>query len=71
MKTDTILGVVFRIIALPFIFIIITLYYFIFVARMLYNYIKYGGETIIYNKNTNRKTILEVFDKVSELTKTD
>ena len=69
MKTDSILGVAFRVIALPFIFILITLHYVKYISRMLYNYIKHGGEMVIYSEKVNRRTILEVFDKVSELTK--
>ncbi|MBY8982730.1 MAG: hypothetical protein KGD57_07265 [Candidatus Lokiarchaeota archaeon] len=62
-----IFDIIFRLIGLPF-FMIFAL---IGVIRLwiiwIVNYIRFGGEAISYTKNTQRKTIFDVFEKVQEL----
>lgn len=34
--------------------------------KWMFNFLKYGGEMIAYSKKVNRKTILDVFEKLIE-----
>lgn len=35
-------------------------------ARWTINFVRFGGETIAYTEKTNRKTILDTFEKLRE-----
>ena len=64
-RWERVLAIVLRVVALIPILLIATLHYFRLVCTLIYNYLKYGGETTVYNKKTNRTTILDVYDKLN------
>jgi hypothetical protein len=37
------------------------------IVLLSYNFIVYGGEQITYNKETNRNTIFEVYEKIEQI----
>jgi hypothetical protein len=62
---------ILRLIALPFalmVWIIFSVYTSCKgIVLLSYNFIVYGGEQITYNKETNRNTIFEVYEKLVQL----
>lgn len=62
---------VLRLLALPFalmIWIIFSVYTsFKGIFLLCYNFIVYGGEQITYNKQMNRNTIFEVYEKLEQI----
>ena len=57
--------IIARIIALPFVSGIFIIWAVIVSLYAIGNFVMYGGEMINYSKKTNRKTILDVYQKVS------
>jgi len=62
---------ILRLIALPFalmVWIIFSVYTSCKgIVLLSYNFIVYGGEQITYNKETNRNTIFEVYEKLEQI----
>jgi hypothetical protein len=62
---------ILRLIALPFalmVWIIFSVYTSCKgIVLLSYNFIVYGGEQITYNKETNRNTIFEVYEKLEQM----
>lgn len=59
--------ILIRIIALPFISIAILIAYLWIWIKHSFQFVKYGGEIVTYNKKTNKITIKQTHDKVCEL----
>lgn len=55
-----------RILALPFFAIILFIGAIILWANWMFNFTNYGGEIISYTKERNRKTIQDVYEKLTE-----
>lgn len=56
-----------RLIALPFHLSIITIYMIRQLVKTSFLFMKYGGELNTYDKKCNRKTLIDVFDKIDKL----
>jgi hypothetical protein len=62
-----ILTLIIRIIALPFYMGIVAIGHMVIFVRMCIGFLCYGGETITYTKNQNRKTIEDVYNKLKQI----
>ena len=64
-RWERILSQILRFITLPLVVIIILLYLFKLIATLIYNYIRYSGELVIYNDKLNKITLVDLFYKLN------
>ena len=64
-RWERILSQILRFITLPLVVIIILLYLFKLIATLIYNYIRYSGELVIYNDKLNKTTLVDLFYKLN------
>lgn len=64
-RWEKILSQILRFIVLPLVVIIILLYLFKLIAILIYNYIRYSGELVIYNDKLNKTTLVDLFYKLN------
>jgi len=55
-----------RIILFPFILIIYTIYAAVGLVKSLYNFARYGGEIVPYQKGNDKKTVQDTYLKLKE-----
>ena len=69
MKRITLIDIIGRILLFIPIVIIITYATIKWWIQLIYGFIVYGGETVVYNKEINRITIADVFKELQNLSK--
>lgn len=62
----TILTIITRTIMFPFFFGIAFFGAFFLFLQWIINFIRFGGEAIAYTRQTSRKTIADVFNRLNE-----
>ena len=63
----TILTIITRTIMFPFFFSLAFFGAFFLFCQWVINFIRFGGEAIVYTRKTSRKTIADVFNKLQEI----
>ncbi len=58
--------ILMRVLSFPFIAIIHLICVVLFYFKTMYRLARYGGESIIYDKNNNQKTINETYKMIEE-----
>ena len=62
-------GIAIRIIAIPVMLLFALFWSIKTLIKFLIDYVRYGGEMIVYSKQSSRTTILDCFEKLVEIQK--
>lgn len=66
---DAIVRIFVRLIALPFYMVIALISAFVLWMKWSINFIRFGGESVVYTKKNQRKNITDIYEKLENMEK--